>query len=278
MEGPRSVRRLFRGRRAYRWVGVGAILLVGLLAALDVIALQVFQARGGVQIARTMAAERASLDLGGLPFLPGYLRGRVEKVEVEVIGATARGLRVASLQARFTDARLDASDVFGLLRTRYANRTAVRGTDVFARVEIVEDDLEVFAISQEPRVDTLRIRSSGVEVVFAEPDLDGEDGAGDDEEGDEEGPTARFLPRVEDRRLVLKAVGRAGLSFEFREAVERIEGIIDLPRVPKGLQTDVQLGNGVFTLEAFGPSIELEIGEGGSDAFRPRLPARSRDG
>lgn len=245
-----------RGRRVYRWVAVGVVATIGLLAALDVVALQVFESQGGSQIAQTMAGEEASLDLGGFPFLPNYLRGRLRTVDVEVTGASGGGLRVAKVEARFADTRFDASDMFALLRNRFATRTSFTGTDVFGRAEVAADDLERFLRARVPLVQEVRIRTSGVEVFF---------GDGDRDEGQEDADErpARFLPDVEERRLVLVATSRAGFTSTERDAIERIETAIDLPMVPEGLQTDVQLGDRTFVIEVSGPEVTLEIGEGG---------------
>lgn len=244
--------------RGYRWVVVGVVAAIGLLAALDVVALQVFESRGGSQIAQTMAAEEASLDLGGFPFLPNYLRGRLGTVGVDVTGASGGGLRVASVETGFSDARFDASDMFALLRNRFATRTAFTGKDVFARIEVASDDLESFLRSRIPLVQEVRIATSGVEVF-----LGSEDGDEREDDEDEEERPARFLPDVEGRRLVLVATGRAGFTSAERDAIERIETAIDLPMVPEGLQTDVQLGDREFVVEASGPEVTLDIGEGG---------------
>lgn len=245
-----------RSGRAYRRVAVGVVAAIGLLAALDVVALQVFESRGGSQIAQTMAAEEASLDLGGFPFLPNYLRGRLATADVNVRGPSGGGLRLASVETRFSDVRFDARDVFALLRNRFATRTSVTGEDVLGRIEVDSDDLERFLRSRVSLVQEVRIATSGVEVLLSEEDRD------EQEDAEEERP-ARFLPDVEDRRLVLVATSRAGFTSDERDAIERIEAAIDLPMVPEGLQTDVQLGDRGFVVEVSGPEVALEIGEGG---------------
>ncbi len=130
------------------------------------------------------------------------------------------------------------------------------GTDVLGRAEVASDDLERFLRSRVPLVQEVRISTSGVEVFLG-------DGDREEPEDDADERPARFLPDVEDRRLVLVATSRAGFSSEERDAIERIEAAIDLPRVPEGLQTDVQLGDRTFVIEASGPEVTLEIGEGG---------------
>lgn len=251
--------------RLSRWLAVGVLAAVGLLAALDVVALQLFESQAAGQVAQTMAAEEASLDLGGFPFLPNYLRGRLGTVDVDVRGASGGGLRVARVEARFSDARFEASEVFALLRNRFATRTPFTGEDAFGRADVTADDLQVFLRSRIPLVREVRISTSGVEVFLGEED-DGEEMDEDEDDEEEEERPARFLPDVEDRRLVLVATSRAGFSPEEQEAIDRIEAEIDLPEVPEGLQTDVQLGDGKFVIEASGPEITLWIGEGGEAA------------
>jgi hypothetical protein len=197
-----------------------------------------------------MAAERATVDLGGFPFLTGFLKGRLGRVEVTVTGSSAAGgMRVARVQARFQDARFDRADVMALSRSRFAARTPVRGSEPIGRAEIVAQDLEDFVQSKIPEVEELLIGPSGIEVVFAISE-------------DELSPPARYLPRIQDRRLVLLLVGRSGLSRTLVDAAERIERLLDLPPIPEGLQSDVQLENGRFVIEATGTQFEITIGEG----------------
>lgn len=263
-----------RSGKLSRRLVVAVILLAGLLGAVDVVALQVFQSRGQAELARGMGAERASIDLGGFPFLPGYLRGELDDVSVEVTGAAGAGLRVASVELRMAEASFAPGAMFSLLRTRYATRTPVDATEVFGRVEISEGDLEAFLIPREPSITDIRVNPSGIEMDLtgmAPPPPE------PDQPAPPEPPRARFLPRVEEldvggarvRKLVLRLVGRSSLTPEQVAAAERIEAFVDLPRVPDGLQTNVSLGNGVFAVEAAGPTVRLLVGEGGARTLGP---------
>lgn len=264
---------MFSGK-AFGRVVVATIALVGLLAAVDVVALQVFESRGGAELARGMAAEGASIDLGGFPFLPGYLRGELDDVAVDVFATTGAGLRVAVLEVTFATVKFPPGRMFSLLRTRYATRARVEGSEVFGRAEIHQSDLQAYLRSQVPLVSEVRIDETGVAVLFT-PEEEPPPRRGDEEEGEEPRPApTRYLPRVEEitedgqiaRKLVLRLVGRAGLNARTRPAAERIEGVIDLPNIPRGLQTNISLGNGVFAIEASGPEVELVIGEGDREA------------
>jgi hypothetical protein len=76
-------------------------------------------------------------------------------------------------------------------------------------------------------------------------------------------PPARFLPRIEDRKLILTLVGFAGVPRSLFDRAKRIEHSIDLPPIPEGVSVDVRLGQGSFTLEASGVKVDLLVGEGG---------------
>lgn len=237
-----------RNRRLYRWLAVAALLFVGLSVTLDVVALQVFESRAGIQIARGTAAERATADLGGLPFLPSFLRGRLREVEVEIDGASAGGLRVHRLSLRFQEASFPARKMISLARSRHAARARVEGSSPFGRVELTEFDLDEFVRALEPQVRSVRVTDAGVIVTF-EPEEGGQPAE------------ARFLPRIEDRRLRLLLVGRTGIPPRYRPVADRIEGLIDLPRVPDGLQADIRMAGGRVVIEAEGRDFHLWVGE-----------------
>ncbi len=238
-----------RNRRLYRWLLVAALLFVGLSVTLDVVALQVFQSRAGIQIARGTAAEQATADLGGLPFLPDFLRGRLREVEVEIDGASAGGLRVHHLVLGFDEASFPARKMISLARSRHAARARVEGSSPFGVAEIREFDLDEFVRALEPEVGAVRITDAGVIVTF------------ESEEEDSPPADARFLPRIEDRRLRLLLVGRSGIAARHRPAADRIEGLLDLPRVPEGMQADVRVLRGRLTVEAEGRDFHIWIGE-----------------
>lgn len=240
-------------------MAVAAIVLVGLYLVVDVVALQYLKSRGASEVAEAMAAERASVNLGGLPFLPSLMRGRLRSAEVAVTGASgAGGLRVQTVQARMIDVRFDADEVFSLARSRFSGRTKVRGREPIGRVEIIETDLEEYLRRRVPSLQGVDISSSGIELRFVVPP----DVPIVGDVAEEVTPTARLLPRLEERRLVLRLVGVSSLPDALVGQARLAAGSLELPPIPIGLSTDLNLGNGVLVVEASGPSVELDIGEG----------------
>lgn len=242
-----------------RWLAIGFVLAVGLYFALDVIALQYLQSRGATELARAMTAEEAKVDLGSVPFLPGFIGGRVAEAEVNVRGASASGgLRIQSVMARFQDLRFSWRKMFQLSGSIFSTRTGVEIEEAFGLVEIGQGDLEEYIRRQMPMVGDVSIDTSGIEVRFLKEEL--EEGA--QPTGDDLTDPARLLPRVTDRRITLSLVGLSQVPPQLRSTAHRLERIINLPAVPEGLRTDVRLGNGVIVVEASGRELELEIGEG----------------
>lgn len=242
-----------------RWAAIALVLAVGLYFALDIVALQYFESRGATELARAMTGEEAKVDLGGPPFLPGFIRGHVGRVEVSVRGASgAGGLRIQSVMARTQDLRFSWRRMLQLSGSIYSTRTDVGMGEVFGLVEIGEEDLEEFVRRQVALVGDLQIEASGIEVRFLRKRL--EPGAEPKEEDLTE--PARLLPRVADRRITLTLIGLGQIHPGLRSAARRLERIINLPRVPEGLRTDVRLGDGVIVIEASGRELELTVGEG----------------
>lgn len=229
------------------------VLLAGLAVVADIVALQVAESRAGTGFARATAAERTTIDLGGFPFLPGLMGGRIRRVELVSRGMTGGGLRVARLEASMDDVRFKASDAMAVISNPHARRAKLTGANPSGRVEIVADDLAQFVRNREPLVQELRIGPSGIEVRFGPTP-------------DAMSPPARFLPRI-DRvtgKLVLQLQGVAGLPVAFIPKAQALEKSIDLPAVPKGMSTpDLSLGEGSFTIEAQGERVQLLAGEGG---------------
>ena len=246
-------------RLRLRWVAIGIVLAVGVYFALDVIALQYLQSRGGTELARAMTAEEAKVNLGSVPFLPGFIAGRIGEAEVDVRGASASGgLRVQSVMARFQDFRFSWRKMLQLSGSIFATRTDVQVKEAIGLVEIGEGDLEEYIRRQVPMVGDVRIASSGIEVRFLKKKLE----EGQPPTGDDLTEPARLLPRIVDRRVTLSLVGLSQVPPQLRSTAQRLERIIDLPSIPEGLRTDVRLGNGVIVIEASGRELELEIGEG----------------
>jgi hypothetical protein len=154
--------------------------------------------------------------------------------------------------------RFSWREMLSLSGSIFSARTRVRMENPLGLIEIGQADLEEFVRRHVRQVGDLRINASGIEVRFLKKQL--EAGAEPSEEDLTE--PARFLPRVEDRRIALSLVGVSQIPEPLRRVASRLEEIIDLPRIPEGLRTDVRLGDGVFVIEATGSELELTVGEG----------------
>lgn len=246
-------------KRPLRWIIVGVVLAVGLYFVLDVIALRYLESRGAAELARTLTAEEAKVDLGDIPFLPGFITGRLSRAEVNVRGASGSGgLRVQSLNARMSGLRFSWREMFALARSVFSTRTKVSMSEPIGLVEIGQSDLEDFLQRHITDVGTVGISSSGVEVRFLEKRLK----TGIEPTPDDLTEPARYLPRVTDRHIALILISMGEVPDRFAESARRVGQVINLPAVPEGLRTDVRLGAGVITVEATGHEAELEIGEG----------------
>lgn len=247
-------------RRWRRWVGVGLLLLFGLFLVADVVMVQYLESRGAAELARTMSAEEARLDLGGFPFIPRFIRGRLSDVSGEVRGASAAGgLRVQRVETRMDEVSFSAPEIFALARSSFATKTEVSAEQPIVMLELGEADLEEFIRRAVPVVGDVEVKASGIEVRFIRPDIDPDD---IDQPAEEDlTPPARFLPGARDRELRLVLTSVSQIPDAFRAEAARIEGLIDLPRFPKGLDPDVSLRDGVIVVEAQGAAISVEIGE-----------------
>ena len=239
------------------------VLLAGLFVVTDIVLLQYIESRGGGEIARTMSAEEAKVDLGGFPFIPRFFQGRLTNVTVNVTGASATGgLRVQSIEARMLAVHFKPGAVFALARSSFATRTKVTADDPFGILEIGEQDLEDFLKRAVPLVGDVEVKGSGIEVFFR-PRIDDDLPDRAQEALDEltEKP-ARYLPVIENGRLVLSLVSVSQIASRFRFDAERLEGLIQLPKIPSGLRTSVSWRDGVVVMEAQGPKVALTVGEG----------------
>jgi hypothetical protein len=248
-----------RGRR-FRWLAVLLLVGVGVYFVLDVAARQYLQSRGGDQIARVLSAQDAKVKLPGIPFLPGFLSGHIGEVDVEVLGASGPGgLRVQSIQARLSEVRFSPRKLFALARSSFATRTTVTALQPVSIVEIGEGDLEDYLTRMVPEVGNVLVKATGIEVSF----LKKLDQPRPNNPSDQDlTPPARLLPSVQDGKIVLTLVGLAGIPPAYRNAAQRLEHVIDLPSIPKGLRTDTRLGKGVIVFESTGDKVSLDIGEG----------------
>lgn len=248
-------------RRRWRWIVVGVLVFVGLYVAADIVMLQYLESRGSGELVRTVSAEEAGVDLGGFPFIPRFLRGRLNDVSITVQGASGRGgLRVQSIDVRMDELRFIPGELFALARSSFSTRTKVTATQPFGIQELAEQDLEDFLRRTIPLVGDVRIKGSGVEVRFfktaallarAEQPTD-----------DNLTKPARYLPTIVDGRLGLTLIGVSQIPPIARDEARRLEGLLDLPKVPGGLQSDVSLRDAVIVIEAQGSTVTVTVGEG----------------
>ena len=237
-------------------------MLVAAFVVVDIVMLQYVESRGAAEIARTMSAEEAKVDLGGFPFIPRFLRGRLTDVTVEVSGASASGgLRVQSIEARMKEVRFKPGAIFALARSSFATRTKVTAIEPIAILELGEQDIEDFVKRAVPLVSDVRVRSSGIEVFFRPLADEGSEGAR--EGGDEPAAKpARYLPIIDNGRLQLQLIGVSQIPQPFRSDANRLETLIELPTIPGGLRADRSLRDGVVVLEAQGSTVTITVGEG----------------
>lgn len=251
-------------RRRWRWVGVGLVVLVAAFVVVDIVTLQYLESRGAAEIARTMSAERAEVDMGGFPFIPRFVRGRLTDVAVEVTGASASGgLRVQSVEARMKEVRFAPGAVFALARSSFATRTEVTALEPIGIIELGEQDLEDFVKRAVPVVSDVRVRGSGIEVYF-EPPVDRRDvpEEAQDRVAEAADKPARYLPIIDGGRLKLQLIGVSQIDRRFRFDAQRLESLIQLPKIPGGLRADRSLRDGVVVLEAQGSEVTITVGEG----------------
>jgi hypothetical protein len=250
-------------RRRWRWVAVGLVLAVGLYFVADVVLLQYLESRGAAEMARTLSAEDATVDLGGIPFIPGFLGGDLSDISVNIRGATAPGgLRIQSIETRFDQVSFKPGELFAIARSSFGTESVVSGRQPVAQIVLVESDIEEFIRRQLPLVGDVHVKASGIEVSFlTDTDLIG------DPNPDEKALTkpARFLPVIRDQELLLDLTSVSQLVPSFRADAARIEDLIDLrpndEDVPDGLSTNVSMRNGALVIDAQGAEVKLTVGE-----------------
>jgi len=250
-------------RRRWRWVVVGIVVLLGLFAVVDVVTLQYIESRGAAELARTMSAEEAKVELGGFPFIPRFLGGKLTNVTVTVTGASAAGgLRVQSIEAHMDEVRFKAGAIFALARSSFSTRTKVTALQPLGILELGQQDLQDFVTRAVPLVSEVRVKSSGIEVFF-KPNIGAELPDEAQKALDElASKPARYLPVVRNGRLGLSLVSVSQIDRRFRFDAERLENLIQLPQLPAGLRPDVSLRDGVVVLEAQGNQVTITVGEG----------------
>jgi hypothetical protein len=237
------------------------IAVLGGLFALDVVMVQYLESRGASEMAKTMAAEEAEIDLGGFPFLPRFLTGSLSNVSALVTGASANGgLRVQSVEARAGQIEFSAGQIFALARSSFATKSRVTAKQALVILELGEGDLNDFIRRSIPVVGDVQVKASGIEVRFLKPDVDPADAVHPSD--DNLTKPARFLPGTRDRKLHLILTGVSQIPPDLRNEANRLEDLIDLPRFPEGLDPDVSMRDGVIVIEAQGAEVSLEIGEG----------------
>ncbi len=261
--------------RRLRWLGVAAIVAIGLYFVADIVALQYLQSRGAGRISQALAAQSSTLKLGSLPFLPSYLGGHLSGVEAKVKDATAKeGFGVQSIDIRASEIRFGPGKMFSLARSLFSTRSKVTLTEPIAIIEIGEQDLSEFIKRRVPRVGDVQVSGSGIEVRFKLPER--EANASSSSSGSSSSPSpspspsfdelltkpARYLPRIEGRHFVLTLTSLSQLGFQYRDEALSIEHMIELPPVPAGMSSDVRLGKGVITIDCEGKTVTLDVGEG----------------
>lgn len=227
---------------------------------------QYLESRGAAELARTMAAEDAQIDLGGFPFIPRFLGGTLTGVTVTVKGASARGgLRVQSVEARMEEVTFDAGEIFALARSSFSTRTRVTAKEPIVLLELGEGDLNDYVRRSMPSVGDVRVASSGIEVRFLRSDVDPADAVRPSE--DDLTKPARFIPTVRDRRFEWILTSSSQVPVEFRAEADRLKNLVTLPRFPKGLDPDVSLRKGVIGIEGQGAEVSQVVGEATDDTL-----------
>jgi hypothetical protein len=245
------------------------VALIGLYFVGDVVLLRYIESRGATQVAQALDAESATTHLGSIPFIPSFLGGHLHQVSGRVDGASAPGgLRVDRVEVQLTDVKFSPGHVFSLVRSRFAARTDVRATQALVTLQLSERDIKEYLTSKIGAVSDVRVSSVGVAITFASanpvspvptptPAIEPSSPA----PSSPPPSMARFLPHVTGGVLQLELVGSVDLASEFRNDAEQVAELVRLPRLPKGLQADVRLGDGVIVVEAQGSNIDVRIGE-----------------
>lgn len=262
--------------RRIRWSYVAAalVVLIGLYFVFDIVLLRYIESRGAAQLAQTLDAERATADLGGIPFLPSFLSGKLGKVSGRVSGASAPGgLRIDKVDLDLEEVKFSPGDLLALARSRFSRRTDVKAGQTLVSLQITERDVHDFLVSKIASVTGVRVTSSGVAVTFNAPAPASSfvvPSPTPDPENPEATPppppppppsTARYLPRVQDGVFQFVLVSTINVAFRQRGDAAQIAELVRLPRLPSKLRPDVRVGDGVIVIEANGRDVEMNVGE-----------------
>jgi hypothetical protein len=256
---------------------VGLVVLVGLYFVADVVILRYIESRGATQLAQTLDAESATANLGGVPFLPSFMSGRLHTVSGRVSGASAPGgLRVDRIELHLTDVRFSPRHLLSLARSRFSARTDVKVAEVRVQIQLAERDIHDYLVSKVSSVTGVRVTSAGVVVTFnvpapasslATPSPSPTPRPSPEASPGPSGPpppppsTARYLPRVEGGVFQFVLVSSINMPYEVRGDAQQIAELVRLPRLPQRLRSDVRLGDGVIVVESSGRDLEMNVGE-----------------
>lgn len=236
-------RRLFRPRRLLALLA----LLAGLFVAADIVLLRLAESRLATGTARALAAESANSELGTFPFLPSFVGGRAGPIAMNIVGASASGIRVDRVDATAESVLFDPSETFALVRSRFAPRSQFLLMEVEVRVSVIGTDLAEYARARTSELIDIRITSGGIEATFRLPD-------------GTISPPARFFPAVVDNKITLRLTGTSGLpEFAVTQAMA-LEGVLDLPFIPDDLRSDVELEKGKFVVSLSGSRVPFSFG------------------
>ena len=261
--------------RRIRWsyLAVALVVLIGLYFVCDIVMLRYIESRGAAQLAQTLDAESATADLGGVPFIPSFVSGRLYTVSGRVNGASAPGgLRIDKVGIDLSDVRFSPRHLLSLARSRFSARTDVKAGQVLVSLQITERDVHDYLVSKISSVQGVRITSSGVAVsfnvpapasTFVVPAPSPTPAPGETPKPPPPPPpsTARFLPRVQDGVFQFVLVSTINVAPRLRGDAAQIAELVRLPRLPGRLRSDVRVGDGVIVVEATGRDVEMNVGE-----------------
>lgn len=256
------------------------VVLVGLYFVADVVFLRYIESSGGAQLAQSFDAEGASINLGGVPFLPSYVSGHLVQASGRVSGASAPGgLRIDEITIQLQDVRFSPRHVLSLARSRFSSRTDIKAAQASVTVQLNERDIHDYLASKISSVRGVRVTPSGVSVIFNEPAPAGSyptptpspsptpNPSGSPAPSATPAPpppppsTARYLPHIDGGVLDLILVSSVNVAYDLRGDADQVSELMRLPPLPVDLRSDVRLGNGTVVMESVGSDVEMNVGE-----------------